>query len=114
MHLTINSGKYKLCYLRFKWYLHTAGDQTVGKDVFLSWFETKMAHNIVQLQKYHPVFSGVHPVVLTLKQLSAAYRMLCPNTKTWASASDGYECSLSKVCLLYNLPIADLLHSHSR
>lgn len=32
-----------------------------------------------------------------------------PKSTTWTSASGGYECSLSKVCLLYDLPVANLL-----
>lgn len=32
-----------------------------------------------------------------------------PKSKTGASASGGYECSLSKACPLYDLPVANLL-----
>lgn len=74
--------KYKLCYLCFQQYLHTAGDQRVGKDVFLCWFEKPRWHiTLSNCKNTILCFLEYHPVAPTLKQLSAAYRMLCPNTK---------------------------------
>lgn len=73
-----------------------------------------MARNIVQLQKISScVFWSASCSTYSEIALSCLQDAK-PKYKTRASASDGYECSLSKVCLPYNLPIADLLYNHSR
>lgn len=70
----------------------------------------RAAHNIVHLQKYPRVFAGEHPAQ---KHLSCLQDTI-PPCKTWTSAADGYECILSKPCLLFPQICCTSTHGHHR
>lgn len=80
------------------------------RKLFFASLRPRAAHNIVQLQKYHPVFAGEHPAQKHLSCLQDAM----PPCKTWTSAADGYERILSKPCLLFPQICCTSTHGHHR